>query len=334
MSKQKLCVVVPAHNEEKVIAKSLLRFCRVLNKKNIYVVSDGSKDDTVSVANNFEVNVLNLENNIGKAKAVEKLLMHFDLVSKYEYILFSDADSVVSVDFIQKIQPFLEKKPACIIGTVKSMRHGLISAFRTYEYGLSHLLYKYAQNISETITVAPGCGSIYRSDIVPLLNFGHKTLTEDFDLTIQIHRHKLGKIVFAPQAIIWTQDPKNFRDYWKQISRWYGGFWQNVLLHKLFIPKSKLNFEIIISIVDAILAICLIGLFLINARYLLIFTILSCLMIFLVSAIVLAFRKNYWAFRYLPLFPVFYVINISGFIYNFFAILFKKKPSWHKVARY
>ncbi len=53
-------------------------------------------------------------------------------------------------------------------------------------------------------------------------------MTEDFDVTIQIHRQKLGRIQFIPKAVAYTQDPRNLKDFTKQITRWNRGMMQVV----------------------------------------------------------------------------------------------------------
>src|SRR6266498_1563115 len=212
--KRSFCVVVPAFNEAQVIEASLDRLLGLLLQGDIYVVSDGSSDETGRIARRMGVNILTLARNQGKARALHSLIQFFELTKKYDYILFSDADSQMAPDFLTVAQKYLQDRPACIVGTVKSDKYGLISAYRTYEYSLTHQIFKRAQDILNVITVAPGCASLYRSDIIDQLEFSHRTLTEDFDLTIQIHQKKLGQIVYAPDAYVITQDPPTVRDYW------------------------------------------------------------------------------------------------------------------------
>jgi len=63
------------------------------------------------------------------------------------------------------------------------------------------------------------------------VNFANKSLTEDFDVTMQLHRMKLGKIQFIPEAVAYTQDPRTVRDYTKQITRWNRGGLQSMIRH-------------------------------------------------------------------------------------------------------
>jgi cellulose synthase/poly-beta-1,6-N-acetylglucosamine synthase-like glycosyltransferase len=57
---------------------------------------------------------------------------------------------------------------------------------------------------------------------------------EDFNMTFEIHHRRLGKIAFRPGAHATTQDPDNFRDYYRQVLRWHLGFWQTIRRHGLW----------------------------------------------------------------------------------------------------
>ena len=57
------------------------------------------------------------------------------------------------------------------------------------------------QSIAGVISIIPGPTSIFRNDIFAQLQFGGDALCEDFDVTMQIHRQKLGSIQYIPKAI-------------------------------------------------------------------------------------------------------------------------------------
>lgn len=336
MPKNKLCIVIPAFNEEQVIEGSINVLKNVIEKKHIYVVSDGSTDKTVKIANKTLVNVLALPKNVGKARAIFELINAYRLTSRYKYILLSDADSHLGEGFLKSIEKTIEKKPACIVGNVTSHKKGFISAYRTYEYGLSHLIFKNAQNVMKVITVAPGCASLYRSDVFERLDFSNHTLTEDFDLTLQIHKKKLGQIIFEPKAIVITQDPLTLKDYWNQIVRWYSGLWQNIFLHKLYIPNRKINLEIILLMLDFFLVLASFSYLVMHPQLLIKLVATMYLSMLFFSVLIIAIQKKFWAILYTPLFFLLYLINIIAYIFSFLRVIFssKKRLSWKKVARY
>jgi biofilm PGA synthesis N-glycosyltransferase PgaC len=337
MKKATIGVVVPAYNEEQVITDSLKSLKKVISPKHIYVVSDGSVDKTASLARQAVPNVLALGKNRGKAGALKELLDKYTLTEKYDYIFFFDADTRIDINFIRSIKKTIkESRPACVVGTVSSARNKLISAYRVYEYGFSHMFFKNAQNAIGAIVVAPGCASVYRADVLAQLDMGRKTLTEDLDFTLQIHRRKLGKIVYCPKAKVLTQDPQGFSDYWKQVTRWNTGFWQNFILHKLYLPTSKISAEVWLLTGDFIYWLIILALA-INEPILFL-TLYGTAMILttVIATVTAAVLKQYWAIPYAPLFGFFHVVNVASFVYSFFRTIFsgKRNLSWQKVSRY
>ncbi|HSX42387.1 MAG TPA: glycosyltransferase family 2 protein [Candidatus Saccharimonadales bacterium] len=332
-----IAVVVPAYNEAAVLAESLKSLSTVVSSDHIYVVSDGSTDQTARIAKASVPNVLALKKNRGKAGALKALITKFRLTRRYDYIFFFDADTRISREFLKRVRRMLvDEKPALLVGTVGSGRNGLISAYRAYEYGFSHFFYKNAQNAMGTIVVAPGCASVYRSDVIDALDFTNHTLTEDLDLTMQIHHRRLGRIVYCPQATVATQDPATFSDYWKQINRWNTGFWQNFFLHKLYQPNRKINLEVLLLVADVGLWLVILALAAVHPLVILKLYGLSLLISTSLGVATVALTGQFWALPYAPLFGFFHLINLSSLIYSLFrATVRGRQPlSWQKVSRY
>ncbi len=335
--KATFCVVVPAYNEEVVIEKSLRSLFSAINKKHVYVVSDGSTDNTSRIARKIlGKNVLSLRKNVGKAKAIKKLLTRFKLTKRYQYVMFFDADTTLNKEYFRETKKLINSEPACIVGTVTSQRRRLISAYRAFEYGFSHRFFKNAQNAMGTITIAPGCTSTYRADVLNQLSFDGGTLTEDFDLTLQIHHQKLGKVVYSRKSYVITQDPITFGDYWKQIMRWNTGYWQNFFSHRLFLPNKKVNLEILLLTGDFFYWFATVMLAIFKPLFFLKLYGTALGIMLLLSITVLAVERRFWAIPYAPLFGVFHLINVASFIFSLFrAIIWHKKQlSWQKLPRY
>lgn len=329
-------VVVPAYNEELVIGDSLESLTKVVSPEHIYLVSDGSTDRTAAIARQHVDNILDLPENVGKARALETLIRHFKLIDRYRYILFADADSQLDRHFLREARAFTREDPACVVGKVVSHRRGLISAYRSYEYALSHLIFKRSQNLVESVAVAPGCASLYRSDIIESLDFSRHTLTEDFDLTLQIHEKNLGRVVYAPKAKVITQDPTDLADYWRQISRWYTGFWQNVFIHKIYKPNHPVNMEIWLSLFDSLSWIILLLIALrapITAAWLLIFSYLVTVML---ASVVLVIERQVWAVKYVFFLSAFQFINTLCYLHSFYRAIRwgSNRLAWGKTSRY
>ncbi|MDD3655539.1 MAG: glycosyltransferase family 2 protein [Atribacterota bacterium] len=86
----KISVIIPAYNEEGTIANVIKTVKKVPEINSIIVVSDGSTDQTVKIATSLEVNVYEIERNVGKGGAIKK---GFDQTDS-EILLFLDADLI------------------------------------------------------------------------------------------------------------------------------------------------------------------------------------------------------------------------------------------------
>lgn len=83
-------IVIPAHNEEKYIARVLSKVSRYT--KNIVVVDDGSYDKTQSIASNFTKHVLRHSLNLGKGAALKTGCEYVFDVLKGKAVIFMDSD--------------------------------------------------------------------------------------------------------------------------------------------------------------------------------------------------------------------------------------------------
>lgn len=248
-NKKSVAVLVPANNEEYVIAKTLEAVLKLVPGKNIYVVDDGSRDLTYKIAKKYTKNVLKTTNR-GKAHALNIGIKYFDLTKKYKYIFFMDADTKPKADFLDKAIKHFKNDPKkrinCVIGRVKVLDKNWISKYRQWEYQVSHLIHKKAQQRMGSILVTPGCATIYRSLIFNKLKFPSGTLTEDMDFTFLMHRSGFNKMVFENDAIVYTLDPHTIKEFTKQLNRWYTGFWQVVRKHDIPWQGQMLDFEVTI----------------------------------------------------------------------------------------
>ena len=240
-------VLVPAHNEELVISKTLQSILNLVSPDDLYVIDDGSKDNTSKIAKIFTKNVLSIPNR-GKAVALNTAIKYFNLTKRYKYILFMDADTMPDKNFLKYALKHFEddskNEIVCVVGRVKGFGINWISKFRQWEYQISHLIHKKAQGFIKSIVVLPGCATIYKSFIFDLIKFPTGTLTEDMDFTFTMHRLGFNKMVFENKAIVFTQDPQTLRDYSRQLHRWYTGFWQVVRKHNIPWQGQTLDLEV------------------------------------------------------------------------------------------
>ena len=345
----KVCVIVPAHNEEKVIGKTLKSLSGVIALKDVYVVNDGSKDRTAFFAKKHTKNVLSIYPNTGKANAINKAIAEFSLPKKYQYIMPLDADTQIAKDFFANVERVFAKDKrktiACVCGKVVGRNHNWITMYRVWEYEVTQAIHKNAQSKIGAISVCPGCATVFRSEIFKKTSVPIGTITEDMDLTFEIHRKKLGRIVYASMAKVITQDPRNIRDLAKQLDRWYTGFWQCLIKHNIPWQGQLLDFEVALLALDGIfngllvlLFLTLIPFFALKNPFIVFSPIVFDLGLFFIPTLIFTSIRQRKA-KYFLYIPNFYLIRCMSsliFFKSFLKTVFARdlKMGWRSAARY
>jgi cellulose synthase/poly-beta-1,6-N-acetylglucosamine synthase-like glycosyltransferase len=232
-TKKKLALLIAAHNEALVIENTLQSAIDAgMRPENIYVVDDNSNDGTAKKASAIipEQNVTKVRRS-GKGLALTKAAKKFKLTKRYEWIHIADADGAFAPNYFSVFKPELNDQYVAATGYIRSLPGRHVSQYRAFEYTIGMEIHRRFQSLFNVIPIIPGPTSCFRSDVFEKLNFANKSLTEDFDVTLQIHRLKLGKIQFIPKAVAYTQDPATTGDFVKQISRWNRGVMQGIYRH-------------------------------------------------------------------------------------------------------
>jgi cellulose synthase/poly-beta-1,6-N-acetylglucosamine synthase-like glycosyltransferase len=243
MNKPVLCLLIAAHNEETVIASTLQSAIAAgLKAQHIYVVDDNSNDHTSRVARSIlgKQNVIRVRRS-GKGLALTKAAKKFDLTARYRWIHLADADGAFATNYFSVFRRSLRVANAAATGYIKSLPGSIIGQYRVMDYTIGMDIVRRFQAMTGLIAIIPGPTSCFRADVFAQLAFNNGSLAEDFDVTLQIHRKKLGTIQFIEEAVAYTQDPLTFRDFVKQIRRWNKGILQGMFSHKIGTRFRKLD---------------------------------------------------------------------------------------------
>ena len=219
--KPMLALLIAAHNEELVLAKTINSAIKAgMKAEHIYEVDDNSSDKTSAIAKSIlpESNVMRVRRS-GKGLALTKAAKRFKLAKRYRWIHIADADGAFAPNYFRVFRKELRVKYAAATGYVRSLPGKRVSEYRVFEYTVGMEIHRRLQAMLNIVPVIPGPTSCFRADVFEKVNFDNKSLTEDFDVTMQLHRHKLGRVQFIPKAVAYTQDPRDVKDYAKQITR-------------------------------------------------------------------------------------------------------------------
>lgn len=242
-----ICVVIPAFNEEELIARCVESVLAAgLGAAQIFVIDDCSTDGTRQVLDTLPgINVIVNPERLGKIGGLQRAIERHALAARFQYLSVLDADSHVDPMYYESVARAFgaHADTVLVCGAPRSERGNWITAFRALDYALSDWVYRPGQDALGVITVAPGCASTYRTAVLAHLDWDGGTLVEDMDLTVQIHRKRLGRVLYVREAISHTQDPRQLRDYIGQVTRWYSGAWQVMRLHRLPAGRQRIDME-------------------------------------------------------------------------------------------
>jgi len=339
----RIAVLLPAKDEALVIATTLKSILAAgVLAADIYVVDDGSSDDTGEIAHGFGVNVLRNETNVGKARSIARARAHFDLCRRYDIIATTDADTQMHPDYFQVVRTKFQEGPdvAVVCGRCVSIPHNWLTAYRALLFFVVNSIYRDGMSNMGVITVAPGPASSYRADVFAQVDWNNDTIVEDMDVTIQIHRKKLGRIIHAQDAIVFTQDPRVLRDYVKQTVRWQTGNWQIALKYRMWTGLEKIDWEFKLLLGEGLFFaswILLLPLLAIT-RPLLVAWVCGCDAMFLASLSLLCSmrerRPDVLTFSFM--YPAMRFVDCGVFCYCFWKTVVQRRTiqGWTSVARY
>jgi cellulose synthase/poly-beta-1,6-N-acetylglucosamine synthase-like glycosyltransferase len=239
-----ISVLLPAHNEEKVIAdtiKSLLA-SEYKGKIEVIVINDGSTDNTEGVVKEMQKKDKRIRlfrtNHVGKSRA-----LNFGATkARYDYLLFLDADSVVEKQTIKEIvKPLQDERIAASSGQVRvKLTANPLTWFQDFEYILSSG-WRYLCSLIDSVSVLPGFFATKKKVFLEIGGFSADTLTEDFDITLSFKK-KGYEAAVNPKAVMYTTCPSSLKQLAKQRLRWGRGNIQVIRKHRdvLFSKKHKI----------------------------------------------------------------------------------------------
>lgn len=225
-------IIVPVWNEETTVLKtifSLLKLNYPKDKLSIFIVDDGSIDNTWKViqrfAKNKQIKLLRKENG-GKHTALNYALEFIDS----ELVGCLDADSFVHPEALKRIAiKFEDIEMMAVTPSVKIFEpKGLLGSIQKAEYIFGIFLRKVFSYLN-ALYVTPGPFSIFRRSVFQKIgNYKHAYLTEDMEIAMRMQKNRM-KIGNVSNAFIYTVAPTSLGPLIKQRLRWVYGFIKNAI---------------------------------------------------------------------------------------------------------
>ena len=181
--------------------------------------------------------------------------------SRYPLFTAIDSDSLLEKDVLLKmVRPFLEAPETVAVGGVirvvngcdvqdgEVVRIGLpshpLAIFQIVEYFRAFLFGRVGWEAVNMLLIISGAFGMFRKDAVIEVGGYGKTVGEDIELVVKLHRYFLErrkpyKVRFIPQPVCWTEVPESWQVLGRQRNRWNRGLLDTCSIHRrmLFNPK-------------------------------------------------------------------------------------------------
>jgi biofilm PGA synthesis N-glycosyltransferase PgaC len=256
-------VVIAAHNEERVIGKTLasLAACRYRSVVEYVVIDDASTDRTAEVVTRMakrdpRIRLLRQARNSGKAHALNRGFSS----ARGDVVVTLDADTVVFPDTIGKLVRHFILDSAGVVGAVCGVvkvgnLRTVLSRWQALDYVIQLAVERGAQDLLHGIMVVPGaCAAWRRSAVLAVGGYSHATLTEDCDMAVTLQRHGY-RVVQDDHAVSLTEVPETVAPLMRQRFRWLYGNIQVIWKHRRMILNPAYGWLGMVTLPGAVMSV-------------------------------------------------------------------------------
>lgn len=229
-----LSILIPAHNEEIVIARTLntlLNSDYPREKLEIIVLNDGSTDRTAEILDGVArkhaclriVHIPAGDGGKGKAAVLNRGLT----LVKNELVAIYDADNQPEPSALRYLASQFVMEPAlgAALGkfrTINRSRNALTRFINIEGLSFQWIVQAGRWKLLKIATL-PGTNFIVRKSVLDEVGvWDEEALTEDAELSLRILEAGY-RIKFVPYAVTWEQEPENLSTWFRQRTRWARG---------------------------------------------------------------------------------------------------------------
>ncbi len=255
-------ILIPAHNEEKVIGstiESMLQLNYPKDKLKVVVINDGSQDNTKAIIESYAAkdnrvvlfNVPKGEGGKGKSRALNLGIKQVNA----EVIAVYDADNTPDKESLRYLVANLlrDKSLGAVLGKFRTgnKNYNLLTKFINIETLSFQSMLQAGRWQMHNIATLPGTNFVMWKWLIDKLNgWDEEALTEDSELSIRIYLEGY-KIKFIPYAVTYEQEPQEWKVWLKQRLRWVRG--NNYVIGKflkeiLRLKSKRLGFDLLYTL--------------------------------------------------------------------------------------
>ena len=252
--KHKFMMILPAHNEASVIG-ALVESLQALDYPkelyDIYVIADNCTDNTAQIAKDLGAIVYERFDEKRKTKG---FAMQWFLNQKikenadYDAFCVFDADNVVDKNFLNAMNKKLCQGEEIVQGyrDIKNPADSWISAGYALFYWMMNRFYHLARYNLGLSPLINGTGFMVDFNLIKPTGWDTITLTEDIEFSLK-NIAKGRKLGWATDAIVYDEQPTEFKQSWSQRSRWTVGHLQCMKYYTKDLAEGVLEYRTLMN---------------------------------------------------------------------------------------
>jgi cellulose synthase/poly-beta-1,6-N-acetylglucosamine synthase-like glycosyltransferase len=252
--KHKFMMILPAHNEASVIG-ALVESLQALDYPkelyDIYVIADNCTDNTAQIAKDLGAIVYE---RFDEKKKTKGFAMQWFLNQKikenadYDAFCVFDADNVVDKNFLNAMNKKLCQGEEIVQGyrDIKNPADSWISAGYALFYWMMNRFYHLARYNLGLSPLINGTGFMVDFNLIKPTGWDTITLTEDIEFSLK-NIAKGRKLGWATDAIVYDEQPTEFKQSWSQRSRWTVGHLQCMKYYTKDLAEGVLEYRTLMN---------------------------------------------------------------------------------------
>ena len=232
---KRFALVVAARNEAAVIGHLVDSLYGQDYPRELYeviVAPNNCTDDTAAIARSAGATVYERFNNVqvGKGYALQTLLGHLeqDYPAGFDGYFVFDADNILDPGYIAAMNRTFSQGHDIVTSYRNSKNYGdnWISAGYALWFLRESRYLNHARSLLGTSCAVSGTGFLFSRAVLEETGpWPFHLLTEDIQFSV--HEILQGrKVAFAPDAVLYDEQPTTFRQSWRQRMRWSQGYLQ------------------------------------------------------------------------------------------------------------
>lgn len=229
---RRIAVVVPAHNEARVLAETV-RSVLVQDYPpallEVHVIADHCTDDTAGIARSLGATVHERVGAAGRSKGHALAWLFPTLLEPgraIDAVCVLDADNLMAPGFLREMDRQLAKGHVMVQGylDIKNPGDGWVTASYAVAYWVSNRLFQLPRHVLGLSCALGGTGFVATSAILRELPWHAGCLTEDLEYSVQLVLHG-RRVAWAHDAAVYDEKPLTLAASIRQRTRWMQGHW-------------------------------------------------------------------------------------------------------------